>query len=94
MANSKSGSSKRGFAAMSPEKQREIAAKGGRVLADWPGLASANLLEGRDLKPTLALDALIAAVCAEVFQLEPERAARVLFPAAARGRFPTGMLRA
>lgn len=70
------------------------AVQGGRVLADWPGLASANLLEGRDLKPTLALDALIAAVCAEVFQLEPERAARVLFPAAARGRFPTGMLRA
>ena len=30
MANSKSGSSKRGFAAMSPEKQREIAAKGGQ----------------------------------------------------------------
>ena len=31
MANSKSGPSKRGFAAMSPEKQREIAAKGGRA---------------------------------------------------------------
>jgi len=31
MANTKSGSSKRGFAAMSPEKQREIAAKGGRA---------------------------------------------------------------
>lgn len=31
MANSKSGGSKRGFAAMSPEKQREIAAKGGRA---------------------------------------------------------------
>jgi general stress protein YciG len=31
MATVKSGSSKRGFAAMSPEKQREIAAKGGRA---------------------------------------------------------------
>jgi general stress protein YciG len=31
MANTKSGGSKRGFAAMSPEKQREIAAKGGRA---------------------------------------------------------------
>ncbi|HET9811668.1 MAG TPA: KGG domain-containing protein [Sphingomicrobium sp.] len=31
MANMKSGGSKRGFAAMSPEKQREIAAKGGRA---------------------------------------------------------------
>jgi len=31
MANTKSGTSRRGFAAMSPEKQREIAAKGGRA---------------------------------------------------------------
>lgn len=31
MAQVKSGPSKRGFAAMSPEKQREIAAKGGRA---------------------------------------------------------------
>lgn len=31
MANAKSQGSKRGFAAMSPEKQREIAAKGGRA---------------------------------------------------------------
>ena len=37
------------------------AVQGGRVVADWPGLAPANLLEGRDLRPTLALDALIAA---------------------------------
>jgi uncharacterized protein (DUF1501 family) len=28
------------------------AVKGGRVLADWPGLATANLYEARDLKPT------------------------------------------
>jgi general stress protein YciG len=31
MPKSTSGGSKRGFAAMSPEKQREIAAKGGRA---------------------------------------------------------------
>jgi general stress protein YciG len=31
MADRKAGASKRGFAAMSPEKQREIAAKGGRA---------------------------------------------------------------
>ena len=28
------------------------AVAGGRVLADWPGLSRANLLDGRDLKPT------------------------------------------
>lgn len=31
MADTRTGTSKRGFAAMSPEKQREIAAKGGRA---------------------------------------------------------------
>jgi general stress protein YciG len=31
MPTTKSGGSKRGFAAMSPEKQREIASKGGKA---------------------------------------------------------------
>ena len=56
------------------------AVQGGRVVADWPGLAAANLQDGRDLKATLALDALIASACAESFSLEPNRIARVLFP--------------
>ncbi|POA45877.1 hypothetical protein C1884_31480, partial [Pseudomonas sp. GW460-R15] len=29
--------------------------RGGRVLADWPGLSPAALFEARDLKPTLQL---------------------------------------
>ena len=33
------------------------ALKGGRVVADWPGLKPANLHEGRDLKPTTDLRA-------------------------------------
>jgi uncharacterized protein (DUF1501 family) len=70
------------------------AVQGGRVVADWPGLAPANLLEGRDLKPTLALDALVASACAEAFQLEPERVARVLFPDSARARPLPRLLRA
>ena len=56
------------------------AVQGGRVIADWPGLAPGNLFEGRDLQPTLALDTLFASVCAETFKLDPERAARALFP--------------
>jgi uncharacterized protein (DUF1501 family) len=31
------------------------AVKGGRVIADWPGLAAADLFEGRDLMPTTDL---------------------------------------
>ena len=70
------------------------AVQGGRVIADWPGLAPADLFEGRDLRPTLALDALIASACAEAFQLEPERTARVLFPDSARARPLPRLLRA
>jgi uncharacterized protein (DUF1501 family) len=35
------------------------ALKGGRVIADWPGLKPANLHEGRDLKPTIDLRAVL-----------------------------------
>jgi uncharacterized protein (DUF1501 family) len=62
------------------------AVNGGRVVTDWPGLAAANLHDKRDLKPTLALDALVTSTCAESFGLEPERIGRVLFPQGARGK--------
>jgi len=62
------------------------AVEGGRVVADWPGLAPATLLDGRDLQPTLALDALIAQTCAELFGQDPERMARALFPNGARAK--------
>ena len=69
------------------------AVHGGRVLADWPGLAPANLFEGRDLKPTLGLDTLIASVCAETFSLDPERTVRTLFPDALRDKMSHRLLR-
>ena len=69
------------------------AVQGGRIMADWPGLAPANLQDGRDLKPTLALDALVAAACAESFALEPDRLARVLFPYGSSGKPVTKLLR-
>ncbi|GAC1581518.1 MAG: DUF1501 domain-containing protein [Sphingomicrobium sp.] len=53
---------------------------GGRVLADWPGLSPNALYEGRDLKPTIGLDALVAGALAEHFGLDPARAMAVLFP--------------
>ncbi|WP_137922329.1 DUF1501 domain-containing protein, partial [Hydrogenophaga sp. 2FB] len=36
------------------------AVAGGRVLADWPGLGSRDLLEGRDLRPTRDIRTLLA----------------------------------
>jgi len=38
------------------------AVAGGRVLADWPGLARGNLHEGRDLRPTMDLRAVMKGV--------------------------------
>lgn len=70
------------------------AVQGGRTVADWPGLAPTNLLDGRDLKPTMALDALVAAVCSESFGVDPERLRRVLFPHGAPARAFATLLRA
>ena len=56
------------------------AVAGGRVIADWPGLATAALYEGRDLKPTTDLDALIAGAAAQHYALDPKRAMLTLFP--------------
>ena len=42
---------------------------GGRVLADWPGLARGQLLDGRDLKPTLDIRRLISPVVQRQFAL-------------------------
>ena len=53
---------------------------GGKVIADWPGLADANLYEGRDLKPTTDLDTLIAGAVAQHYGLEPARTMTTLFP--------------
>jgi uncharacterized protein (DUF1501 family) len=69
------------------------AVQGGRVLADWPGLKPAELLEGRDLRPTLGLDTLITQVCAEAFRIEPGKLARTLFPGVARGKDLPRLLR-
>ena len=58
--------------------------KGGRVLADWPGLAAAKLYEGRDLAPTMQLDAFIGGAVAGHFGIDPGRTMAALFPASAK----------
>ncbi|NMN04531.1 MULTISPECIES: DUF1501 domain-containing protein [unclassified Novosphingobium] len=68
------------------------AVKGGRVIADWPGLANNQLYENRDLRPTAALDALIAGLAAESLGLDPDRVARRLFPLAGSPRPLTGLV--
>ena len=56
------------------------AVAGGKVITDWPGLNLGALYEGRDLKPTTDLDALIAGALAQHYGLDPARVAATLFP--------------
>ena len=56
------------------------AVAGGKFIADWPGLSNEALYEGRDLKPTTDLDALIAGALSQHYGLEPSRVMVTLFP--------------
>ena len=55
-------------------------ADGGKVLADWPGLAPAARLDGRDLKPTRSLESVIAGAVAHHYALDPQRVMTTLYP--------------
>lgn len=66
---------------------------GGRILADWPGLDPASLHEGRDLKPTLRLDNLVAGALGSHFRIDPARLFRALFPLAGGGTPVEGLVR-
>ena len=46
------------------------AVKGGRVLADWPGLSSQDLYQGRDLQATLDIRSVYKSVLAEHFRVD------------------------
>jgi uncharacterized protein (DUF1501 family) len=66
--------------------------KGGRVVADWPGLGEQQLFERRDLAPTTALEGVLAGAVAEHLRLDPAAAMARLFPG--RGITPlTGLIR-
>lgn len=68
--------------------------RGGRVVADWPGLADATLYEGRDLKATDDVNAVIAGALAQHYGLDPARSLATLFPASKAARSSEGLLRA
>jgi uncharacterized protein (DUF1501 family) len=54
--------------------------RGGRVLADWPGLARAQQHEGRDLRPTLDIRALYMGIAAGHFGIDGVSALAELCP--------------
>jgi uncharacterized protein (DUF1501 family) len=54
--------------------------RGGRVIADWPGLGERDLFEGRDLTPTIALESVLAGASSAHLGIEPSAAMARLFP--------------
>ncbi|PBB38169.1 DUF1501 domain-containing protein [Mesorhizobium sp. WSM3868] len=56
------------------------AIKGGRVIADWPGLKPAQLYQGRDLAPTSDVRAVLKGLLAEQFGLSAAVLGDKVFP--------------
>jgi uncharacterized protein (DUF1501 family) len=68
------------------------ALKGGRVIADWPGLKGANLHENRDLKPTTDLRAVLKGVLKDHLRAGEHVLAQNVFPGSDSVRPMTGLL--
>jgi uncharacterized protein (DUF1501 family) len=56
------------------------ALKGGRVIADWPGLRPANLYQDRDLQPTTDLRAVLKGVLRDHLRADEKALAQTVFP--------------
>ena len=68
------------------------ALKGGRVIADWPGLKSANLHEGRDLKPTTDLRAVLKGLLKDHLRVDDAALATKVFPDSGAVKPTAGLL--
>jgi uncharacterized protein (DUF1501 family) len=56
------------------------AVKGGRVVADWPGLSPSSLYQSRDLKPTIDLRSVLKGVLADHLDVAPRALENAVFP--------------
>ncbi|MGD0849090.1 DUF1501 domain-containing protein [Bradyrhizobium sp.] len=56
------------------------ALRGGRMVADWPGLKAAQLHEARDLKPTTDLRAVLKGLLRDHLRVEERLLASAVFP--------------
>ena len=69
------------------------AVQGGRILGDWPGLASANLFQNRDLFPTTDMRSLAKGLLRDHLRL-PRAAVEAAFPNSAEAAPLGGITRA
>ncbi len=56
------------------------AVKGGRVIADWPGLKQAQLYQNRDLAPTTDIRSIAKGLMAELYDTNDSAMASSIFP--------------
>jgi uncharacterized protein (DUF1501 family) len=68
------------------------AIKGGRVIADWPGLRIADLHEGRDLKPTADLRAALKGLLADHLRIGEKALSTMVFPGSQAVRLLSGLV--
>jgi uncharacterized protein (DUF1501 family) len=68
------------------------AVAGGRVVADWPGLASRSLYEGRDLKPTTDLRSVLKGVLADHLHVPTAALESTVFPDSKSARPLSGLV--
>ncbi len=69
------------------------AVRGGRVMADWPGLGAGRLLEDRDLQPTTDLRAVAKGLLSQHLGLSAAALAQV-FPGSSTEAQKAGLIRA
>ena len=70
------------------------AVRGGRVVADWPGLSRTALLDNRDLRPTLDLRSVFKAVLDEHLRVDAKTLAARVFPDSSGAHPLQGLIRA
>jgi uncharacterized protein (DUF1501 family) len=70
------------------------AVRGGRVIADWPGLARTALLDNRDLRPTLDLRSVFKGVLDEHLHVNAKTLATRIFPDSSGAPPLQGLIRA
>ncbi len=70
------------------------AVRGGRVIADWPGLGRTALLDNRDLRPTLDLRSVFKGVLDEHMHVDANTLANRVFPDSSGARPLQGLIRA
>ena len=70
------------------------AVKGGRVVSDWPGLATRSLYQGRDLMPTLDLRSVLKGVMQEHLQVPTRALDSTVFPDSQAAKALSGLVKA